>query len=72
MAYSIGLLERGARLRRRAVAAIVDVNEAYLIVHNVFARALGGVSAAPGDLDRALTSALALRATRVRPCMAPS
>jgi hypothetical protein len=71
MSYSHGLIERGASLRRRAIAGIADVNEAYFLVHYVFARAFGRGGSAH-DLDRALTCALATRAATERPSWAPS
>jgi hypothetical protein len=57
------LLRQGSALYRHAMEQTRDVNEAYLIVHGVMARALGRVGDA--DLDAALASALEVRSERL-------
>lgn len=56
-----GLLKQKSALYRRAVEQTCDVNEAYLVVHSVMARALGGGGDADRDLGAALASALEIR-----------
>jgi hypothetical protein len=56
-----GLLRQKTALYRRAVEQTCDVNEAYLVVHGVMARALSGVGEADRDLGAALASALEIR-----------
>ena len=56
-----GLLRQKSALYRLAVKQTCDVNEAYLVVHGVMARALSGVGDAEHDLGAALASALEMR-----------
>lgn len=53
------LLGQTSALYRRAVEQTCDVNEAYLVVHCVVARALSGVGG--HDLGAALASVLEVR-----------
>ncbi|MBX9747217.1 MAG: hypothetical protein K2X34_09965 [Hyphomonadaceae bacterium] len=59
------LLKQRRGLALRAVEQTRDMNEAYLVVHGVMARALGRVSDAERDLGPDLTCALAVRAKRL-------
>jgi hypothetical protein len=52
------LLLQRSTLCRRAVAETSDVNEAYLIVHQVMARAFGAARCHDPDLGPALSHAL--------------
>jgi hypothetical protein len=56
------LLKQRPLLCEHAVERTRDVNEGYLLVHNVMARALGRANDAEHDLGAALTYALDLRA----------
>jgi hypothetical protein len=64
MRSNAGLLKQKSALYRRAVEQTCDVNEAYLVVHGVMARALSGVGDAEHDLGAALASALEMRSQR--------
>jgi hypothetical protein len=55
------LLRQKSALYRRAVEQTCDVNEAYLVVHGVMARALSVAGDAEHDLGAALASVLEIR-----------
>ena len=59
------LLKQKPLLCERAVEQTRDVNEGYLVVHNVMARALNRVNDPDHDLGPALACALDLRAKRL-------
>lgn len=59
------LLKQKPSLFQRAVSDTRDVNEAYLIVHNVMARAFHPLSRADCDLAPALMRALGARTLRL-------
>lgn len=58
------LLKQKSNLCERAVAQTRDVNEGYIVVHNVMAKALARVDGAAQDLGPALARALDLRTKR--------
>ncbi len=60
------LLKQRSALSKRAVEATSDVNEAYLIVHQVMARAISRVSEHDSDLGPSLGVALDKRAAQAR------
>lgn len=60
------LLKQRPALSKRAVEATSDVNEAYLIVHRVMARAISRADERDFDLGRALGIALDKRAAQAR------
>ena len=59
------LLKQKPSLWRRAFAQTRDVNEAYLLVHDVMARALNHGGAPETDLGPAMACALARRSRRL-------
>lgn len=59
------LLKQGPGLCRSALAQTHDVNEAYLLVHNVMAGALRRVCGPESDLAAALAAALEVRSRRL-------
>ena len=61
-----GLLEQRPALCKRAVEATRDVNEAYLIVHQVMARAISRAGEHHSDLGPCLGIALDRRAAQAR------
>ncbi|MDX2276258.1 MAG: hypothetical protein NW206_12475 [Hyphomonadaceae bacterium] len=60
MTWNANLIDQGAQLRSRAEAQTLNVNEAHLLVHGVFARAFAGGRQREGNLNNALTQALEL------------
>lgn len=60
------LLKQRRALCKQAVEATSDVNEAYLIVHRVMARAIGCPDEHDADLGPSLGIALNKRAARMR------
>lgn len=59
------LLKQKPSLCERAVAQTHDVNEGYLVVHNVMSKAFGRASGGDEDLGPALACALDVRAKRL-------
>ncbi len=59
------LLKQRSALCRRALEQTYDVNEAYLVVHGVMARALKCDEEPEHDLGPAMASALQLRSRRM-------
>jgi hypothetical protein len=60
------LLKQKTRLCKRAIERTLDVNEGYLVVHNVMAKALSRLSGEDYDLEPALASALDIHAKRMQ------
>jgi hypothetical protein len=60
------LLTQRRDLCLRAVERTLDVNEGYLLVHNVMAKALSRAADSDPDLGPALACALDARAQRLR------
>ncbi len=60
------LLNQKPDLCRSAFAQTRDVNEAYLLVHNVMARAIARIADADIDLAPAMACALTTRARRLQ------
>lgn len=59
------LLRQGKSLRTRANESTNDVNEAYLVVHQVMTHAIGCIGDDEADLHPALMSALRSRSQRL-------
>ena len=59
------LLRQGKSLRTRANESTNDVNEAYLVVHQVMTHAIGRIGDDEADLHPALMSALRGRSQRL-------